>query len=167
MPEPVLPDEQKKKRDSDKENSLHIIIDEAHNILSENSTREQESWKDYRLETFEEIIKEGRKFGVFLTISSQRPSDISPTIISQLHNYFIHRLMNDNDLKSVNKAVSYLDKLSFDSISNLSTGCCFIAGQMTQFPLSVKVELLAPDLQPQSETVDLNKLWNKEKEHEN
>jgi hypothetical protein len=47
------------------------------------------------LETFEEIIKEGRKFGVFLTVASQRPSDISPTIISQLHNYFIHKLMNE------------------------------------------------------------------------
>lgn len=153
-------DEQKIRRDTDKQNSLHIIIDEAHNILSENSTREAESWKDYRLETFEEIIKEGRKFGVFLTIASQRPSDISPTIISQLHNYFIHRLMNDNDLKAINKAVSYLDKLSFDSISNLSTGCCFIAGQMTQFPLSVKVKLLEENEQPQSETIDLDKLWH-------
>ena len=152
-------DEQKNKRDTDKENSLNIIIDEAHNILSENSNRESESWKDYRLETFEEIIKEGRKFGVFLTIASQRPSDISPTIISQLHNYFIHRLMNDNDLRAINKAVSYLDKLSFDSISNLSTGCCFIAGQMTQFPLSVKVKLLDKNEQPQSETIDLDKLW--------
>ena len=152
-------DVQKEKRDTNKDNSLHIIIDEAHNILSENSSRESESWKDYRLETFEEIIKEGRKFGVFLTISSQRPSDISPTIISQLHNYFIHKLMNDNDLKSINKAVSYLDKLSFDSISNLSTGSCFIAGQLSQFPLSVKVDLLGTDLQPQSETIDLNKLW--------
>lgn len=57
--------------------SLHIIIDEAHNILSITSERESQTWKDYRLETFEEIIKEGRKFGVFLTISSQRPSDIS------------------------------------------------------------------------------------------
>lgn len=152
-------DEQKNKRDTDKNNSLNIIIDEAHNILSENSNRESESWKDYRLETFEEIIKEGRKFGVFLTIASQRPSDISPTIISQLHNYFIHRLMNENDLRSINKAVSYLDKLSFDSISNLSTGCCFIAGQMTQFPLSVKVTLLVKNLRPQSETINLNKLW--------
>lgn len=152
-------DEQKNRRDNDKENSLHIIIDEAHSILSENSSRESESWKDYRLETFEEIIKEGRKFGVFLTIASQRPSDISPTIISQLHNYFIHKLMNENDLKSINRAVSYLDKLSFDSISNLSTGCCFIAGQMTQFPLSVKVELLPKNLRPQSETIDLDKLW--------
>jgi DNA helicase HerA-like ATPase len=152
-------DEQKNKRDTDKENSLHIIIDEAHNILSENSTRESESWKDYRLETFEEIIKEGRKFGVFLTVASQRPSDISPTIISQLHNYFIHRLMNENDLRSINKAVSYLDKLSFDSISNLSTGCCFIAGQMTQFPLSVKVTLLDKAVRPQSGNVDLDNLW--------
>lgn len=152
-------DEQKNRRDNDKYNSLNIIIDEAHNILSDNSNREAESWKDYRLETFEEIIKEGRKFGVFLTIASQRPSDISPTIISQLHNYFIHRLMNENDLKSINKAVSYLDKLSFDSISNLSTGCCFIAGQMTQFPLSVKVKLLEKNIRPQSETIDLNELW--------
>ena len=154
-------DEQKEKRDSNEDNSLHIIIDEAHNILSESSTREAESWKDYRLETFEEIIKEGRKFGVFLTISSQRPSDISPTIISQLHNYFIHRLMNDNDLKAINKAVSYLDKLSFDSISNLSVGSSFIAGQVTQFPLSVKIDLLDKDKQPKSETINLNKLWNK------
>jgi hypothetical protein len=154
-------DEQKNKRDKERENSLHIIIDEAHNILSENSNRESESWKDYRLETFEEIIKEGRKFGVFLTIASQRPSDISPTIISQLHNYFIHRLMNENDLRSINKAVSYLDKLSFDSISNLSIGCCFIAGQMTQFPLSIKVRLLPENNRPQSETVDLDKLWKK------
>ena len=152
-------DAQKERRNSDKENSLNIIIDEAHNILSENSNRESESWKDYRLETFEEIIKEGRKFGVFLTISSQRPSDISPTIISQLHNYFIHRLMNENDLRAINRAVSYLDKLSFDSISNLSTGCCFIAGKMTQFPLSVKVKLLEENERPQSETIDLDKLW--------
>lgn len=140
-------------------NSLHIIIDEAHNILSDASARESDSWKDYRLETFEEIIKEGRKFGTFMTIASQRPSDISTTIISQLHNYFIHKLMNDNDLLAIKRAVSYLDRLSFDSISNLSTGCCFIAGQMTQFPLSVKVALLKEDEQPQSETIDLDKLW--------
>ena len=152
-------DEQKNKRDEDENNSLHIIIDEAHNILSENSNRESETWKDYRLETFEEIIKEGRKFGIFLTIASQRPSDISPTIISQLHNYFIHRLMNENDLKAVNKAISYLDKLSFDAISNLSTGSCFIAGQMTQFPISVKINILAEKQQPKSQTIDLNKLW--------
>lgn len=89
--------------------TLHLIVDEAHNILSQQSNREAESWKDYRLELFEEIIKEGRKFGVFLTIASQRPADISPTIVSQLHNYFIHRLVNDRDLALLENTISTLD----------------------------------------------------------
>ena len=54
------------------DSTIHVIVDEAHNILSDQSTRESETWKDYRLEQFEEIIKEGRKFGVFITIASQR-----------------------------------------------------------------------------------------------
>lgn len=74
------------------ENTTHLIIDEAHNILSERSNREAETWKDYRLETFEEIVKEGRKFGFYLTVYSQRASDISPTIVSQPHNFFLHLL---------------------------------------------------------------------------
>jgi len=160
LPLIILKKQYEEHRDKyNKASSLHIVIDEAHNILSENSVRESETWKDYRLETFEEIVKEGRKFGVFLTIASQRPSDISSTIISQLHNYFIHKLMNENDLKAINRAISYLDKLSFDSIANLSVGCCFIAGQMTQFPLSVKVSLLDKEQRPQSETVNLDDLW--------
>jgi len=52
-----------------------------------------------------------------------------------------------------------ISKLSFDSISNLSTCCCFIAGQMNKFPLSVNVKLLKEDEHPQSETIDLNELW--------
>jgi hypothetical protein len=73
-------------------------------------------WKDYRLETFEEIIKEGRKFNVFMTIASQRPSDISATIISQLHNYFLHRLINNNDLLADLKNPSYFGKICADPI---------------------------------------------------
>jgi DNA helicase HerA-like ATPase len=47
---------------------------------------------------------------VFVTISSQRPNDISPTITSQAHNYFIHRLLNERDLKAIAGAVSYIDR---------------------------------------------------------
>ena len=126
--------DEKKEQDEDLKSSLHLIIDEAHNILSTVSQRESETWKDYRLETFEEIIKEGRKFGTFLTISSQRPFDISPTIISQLHNYFIHRLINDHDIHAIEKTVAYLDKLSFQSIPILSVGSCFVAGVASDLP---------------------------------
>jgi len=152
---------ERKKESNDKE-SLHIIIDEAHNILSIMSQRESETWKDYRLETFEEIIKEGRKFGVFLTIASQRPYDISPTIISQLHNYFIHRLINDNDINAVEKAVAYLDKLSFQTISILSVGSCFVAGLASDIPVKVDIDLLEKAKRPQSGTVDLENAWSAE-----
>lgn len=99
------------KTEGDVAKYLNITMDEAHNIRSCESNRESESWKDFRLETFEEIIKEGRKFGVFLTLASQRSSDISITIVSRLHNYLVHRLVNNRDLKIVEKAISYLDKL--------------------------------------------------------
>ncbi|MBX9721455.1 MAG: ATP-binding protein [Candidatus Obscuribacterales bacterium] len=148
-----------KKIDEDRNKSLHIIIDEAHNILSTSSQRESETWKDYRLETFEEIIKEGRKFGTFLTIASQRPYDISATIISQLHNYFIHRLINDNDIQAVSKTVAYLDKLSFQTIPILSVGSCFVAGLASDLPVKVDIDLLEKNRQPASETIDLEKDW--------
>jgi uncharacterized protein len=132
--------------------SLTIIVDEAHNILSTESFREAESWKDYRLETFEEIIKEGRKFGVFVTIASQRPNDISPTITSQAHNYFIHRLINDGDLKTISSAVSYIDRVMQDSIPTLPTGTCIFSGVATQMPLKINVRELEEYRQPKSET---------------
>jgi uncharacterized protein len=132
--------------------SLTIIVDEAHNILSTESFREAESWKDYRLETFEEIIKEGRKFGVFVTIASQRPNDISPTITSQAHNYFIHRLINDGDLKTIASAVSYIDRVMQDSIPTLPTGTCIFSGVATQMPLKINVWELEEHRQPKSET---------------
>lgn len=75
----------------DHDKIFNLIVDEAHNILSENSTVESEKWKDYRLDVFEEIVKEGRKFGYYLTIASQRPSVISAIIVSQIHNYLIKR----------------------------------------------------------------------------
>ena len=151
-----------KKKESNNKQSLHIIVDEAHNILSTMSQRESETWKDYRLETFEEIIKEGRKFGVFLTIASQRPYDISQTIISQLHNYFIHRLINDNDINAVEKAVSYLDKLSFETIPILSVGSCFVAGLASDIPVKVDIGLLEENKRPKSGTVDLERTWTNE-----
>lgn len=140
--------------------SLHIIIDEAHNVLSTTSERESQTWKDYRLETFEEIIKEGRKFGTFLTISSQRPSDISATIISQLHNYFIHRLVNNEDIRAIGKAVAFIDNTSYEMISVLPQGACIFTGVASNFPVLVQVDLLPKQKQPQSNTIDLTNLWS-------
>lgn len=118
--------------------TMHLIIDEAHNILSQQSTSEHESWKDYRLELFEEIIKEGRKFGMFITLSSQRPADISPTIVSQLHNFFIHRLVNDRDLFLLDNTISTLDNMSRSLIPNLSKGSCIVTGTSFDLPMVIQ-----------------------------
>lgn len=139
---------------------LNIIIDEAHNILSYQSNRESDTWKDYRLEVFEEIIKEGRKFGVFMTIASQRPSDISSTIVSQLHNYFIHRLVNDEDINKVGKTISFLDKVSQDSLPILSTGVCIITGQLVEMPIIVQIDKIENEYKPLNETIDIVAKWS-------
>jgi DNA helicase HerA-like ATPase len=139
--------------------TIHLIVDEAHNILSQQSAREHESWKDYRLELFEEIVKEGRKFGVFITISSQRPADISPTIVSQLHNFFIHRLVNDRDLFLIDNTITTLDNLSRGLIPNLAQGCCVVTGTAFDLPMVLQIDPLDRAKQPDSEDVNLLELW--------
>lgn len=150
---------QKSRGQSDMKSSAHLVVDEAHNILSYSSQRESESWRDYRLETFEEIVKEGRKFGMYLTVCSQRPADISPTILSQMHNYFIHRLVNDEDLRAVLKAVSFIDKASLSMIPVLPQGSCIVSGTATAYPMRIQVDPLDLEKQPLSYDRDLAKAW--------
>lgn len=139
--------------------TLHLIIDEAHNILSEQSTREHEIWKDYRLELFEEIIKEGRKYGVYLTLASQRPADISPTIVSQIHNFFIHRLVNERDLMLLDNTISTLDSSSKALIPTLAKGCCVVTGTAFDLPMILKIDPLLKVHRPSSDDVNLEELW--------
>lgn len=153
-------DKHKRNSQINRKKALYIIVDEAHNILSKESERESGTWKDYRLEVFEEIIKEGRKFGAFLTISSQRPSDISDTIISQLHNYFLHRLVNSEDIKAIGKTVSFLDAASFEMIPILPQGACVVTGTACNFPVIVQADILEQAKRPRSNTIDLNKAWS-------
>jgi len=141
---------------------LNIIIDEAHNLLSYESSQESETWRNTRLEMFEEVLKEGRKFGVFVTLASQRPHDISATITSQLHHYFLHQLVNPKDIDAVRSAVSYLDAKSFAELSSLPQGTCIISGTSVQIPAIVKIDKLNEGETPNNETIDLVKLWGLE-----
>lgn len=142
---------------------FNLIIDEAHNILSDRSSIESEKWKDYRLDVFEEIIKEGRKFGYYLTIASQRPADISATIVSQVHNYFIHRLVNDNDLKMLQNTLSSLDSVTRSTIPNLSPGQAIITGVSFEQPVVVQIDELDDSRKPNSSNTDLLSIWKIEK----
>lgn len=157
----MIYDEQKKSVSSNEKvtRTKHLIIDEAHNILNSQFRRNGDDWQDYRLSIFEEIIKEGRKFGFYLTLSSQRPADISPTIMSQLHNYFIHRLVNENDLQMLKNTMPTLDNYSFSMMPSLGQGEAVITGNSMKVPMLIKV-YKEITIRPNSEDIVLTSLWD-------
>jgi len=130
-----------------------IIIDEAHNILYQ--PKESDNVASNNIETFESIIKEGRKFGLFLWLSSQRPSDISPTITSQIHHYFIHKLVNNSDIVSIRKTIPFVDEEIISMISAFGVGECVISGQALSNPTFVKISQVEKLSEPLSSNVVL------------
>lgn len=137
----------------------HLIIDEAHNILNSEFRNNGDDWQDYRLSIFEEIIKEGRKFGFYLTLSSQRPADISTTILSQTHNYLIHRLVNEKDLRMLENTMPTLDNNSYKMIPSLGQGEAIITGSAMQVPVFVRIDK-EEVLHPASDDIKLTDLWS-------
>lgn len=151
-----------KKEDGAIKQIINVVVDEAHNILYEDNKNilSHESV----LEVFEKVVKEGRKFGLFLMLASQRPSDISQTIISQLHNYFIHKLVNPSDISKIRKAVAYMDDSSLDFITILAPGECIVSGTAFQMPTFLYINQVEKDRRPNSENVVLvgeNGLFNR------
>lgn len=130
-----------------KSNTVNLIIDEAHKILSLPHEGENNN--------FEEYIKEGGKFGYYLTIASQRPSDISSMFFSQMHNYFVHRLVNQNDINTLSNAISFLDDNSFSMISSLKVGTCICSGIATKFPIVVNIPKLEDKISPYSNNISI------------
>lgn len=143
----------KKEESNEVKQAINIVVDEAHNILYDNN-------KDVLnhsgvLEVFERVVKEGRKFGLYLMLASQRPSDISSTIISQLHNYFIHKLVNPADISMIRKAVAYMDERSLDFITIMAPGECIVSGTAFQMPAFIRISQVEPEKRPKSEDVKL------------
>lgn len=141
------------KADNQVKEIVNIVIDEAHNLLYEGE--DDVRHKKITLDAFEHAIKEGRKFGLYLWIASQRPSDISPTIISQMHNYFIHKLVNPFDLNRVRKAVAFLDENAMNVLTVLGPGECVISGTGINMPCFVKIDQVEKNHRPNSENVCL------------
>ncbi len=143
--------------------TCHLIVDEAHNILNSEYHNVGDDWQDYRLSVFEEIIKEGRKFGFFLTLASQRPADISPTILSQAHNYFVHRLVNEKDLRTLENTMPTLDRGSYMMIPKLGKGECIVTGTAVNIPIMVKINH-EKTIRPNSDDIVLTDLWKEQKQ---
>lgn len=143
--------------------SLHLIVDEAHNYLSAQNLDKEDAVAKTCIETFESIIKEGRKFGVFLTMATQRPSDITPTLLSQSHNYVIHKLVNPRDIEIMKNTVPYIDEMSISMLSILSPGQAIFSGTAFNRPNTVQVKFDESITKVESDTIKLMHNWRRKK----
>lgn len=143
--------------------SLHLVVDEAHNYLSDQNIDKEDAIAKTCIDTFQSIIKEGRKFGVFLTMATQRPSDITPTLLSQSHNYVIHKLVNPKDIEIMKNTVPFIDDMSISMLSILSPGQAIFSGTAFNRPNIVQVKFDNSRTKVESATIKLMDNWIRKK----
>lgn len=129
-----------------------LVFEEAHNYLS--SVREGSTAA--RL-TVERIAKEGRKYGVSCMIVSQRPSEISETILSQCNNFVILRLFNPVDQSYIRRLVPETFSGLESAISTLRQGEAIVLGDSAPMPMRVQIDL--PNPEPDSSDVSFFDKW--------
>lgn len=120
-----------------------VVLEEAHNYVRPSRIDEPRGLKVSR-ETFERIAKEGRKFGLSLVVASQRPSEISQTVLSQCANFLAHRLQNPDDIEHFKQIVPSQTRRLFDQITILRSGEAIVLGSAFFVPSRVQVQLPEP-----------------------
>ncbi len=110
------------------------------------------------LDTFEKIAKEGRKYGISLLVVSQRPSDVSRTVLSQCNNFIALRLTNDQDQQVVKRLMPDNMESLTSALPLLDVGEAIILGDSIILPTRIKLD--APRIKPASATMNFWTDWN-------
>lgn len=134
-----------------RKNPVHLILDEAHRYIK----------KDYKYllkeNIFEKIAREGRKYSLYLLVSSQRPSELSDTVLSQCANFVIHRIQNEVDMKYVNAILPYFSEDFVNKVKQSAPGEALIFGNCVSMPLHVKIHKADPE--PNSRNCLISREW--------
>lgn len=133
---------------------LVAILDEAHNFLGRNIGSEDTVAK---LDAFELIAKEGRKYGLNICLTTQRPRDITEGVLSQMGTLIVHRLTNEKDREIVERACGEIDKSASSFLPNLKPGEAAIIG--ADFPIPLTIQIIKPIIKPLSDGPDYQKFW--------
>lgn len=131
-----------------------VVVDEAHNFLGRQIGGEDAV---ARLDAFELIAKEGRKFGLNICLTTQRPRDITEGVLSQMGTLVVHRLTNDRDREVVERACGEIDRSASSFLPNLKPGEAAIIG--ADFPIPLTIQIFPPDAQPKSDGPNYQKYW--------
>ena len=129
-----------------------VFIDEAHQFL--NKDIKDEYFVTKPLDSFEQISKEARKYGLFLCIATQMPRDIPLGTLSQMGTFIVHRLINEQDKKAVESAASSANKNILSFLPILGEGEAILIG--VDFPMSLTIKIKAPQKRPDSQTPHLS-----------
>jgi len=133
---------------------LIVFLDEAHNFLGKRIGGEEHASK---LNSFEMIAKEGRKYGLNICLATQRPRDITEGVLSQMGTLLVHRLTNERDREVVEKACGEIDKTAAAFLPNLKQGEIALVG--VDFPIPMTVQVIEPVFKPRSDSPSYQKYW--------
>lgn len=132
---------------------FHIVIEEAHRYVQKDIDTELLGYN-----IFERITKEGRKYGVILGLITQRPSELSDTVISQCSNFVILRMSHPKDLDYIKMMIPNISLEIVEKIKNQKSGNCVAFGTAFKVPVAAYIEM--PNPEPLSNNVDMIKVWH-------
>lgn len=132
---------------------VNLVLEEAHRYISEykNSSFGEAN------KIFNRVAKEGRKYGLFLMVSSQRPSELSKTVLSQCSNFIVHRIQNPDDLNHIRQMTPHISSNILYRLPSIPTQHALVFGSSVQIPALFKVNNADP--LPNSANSDIVKHW--------
>jgi hypothetical protein len=137
-----------------------LVMEEAHTFIRKYASDAEEA-PTYSMctQVFERIAREGRKFGLGLVLSSQRPSELSPTVLSQCNTFLLHRISNDRDQDLVHKLVPDNLRGLLRELPSLPSQKAILLGWASELPVLVQMNYLEEKHRPQSNDPAYWAIW--------
>jgi DNA helicase HerA-like ATPase len=138
-----------------------LVLEEAHTFVRRGRESDGDQVTPSRLcrETFERIAREGRKFGLGMVLSSQRPAELSPTVLAQCNTFLLHRIVNDADQDLVARLVPDNVAGLLRDLPSLPSRQAILLGWATPIPVLVEIDELPAEQRPQSDDPDFWDVW--------
>lgn len=132
-----------------------LILEEAHHYIPENAISERQTRARH---VFEKIAKEGRKFGLSLLIASQRPSELSKTIMAQCNSFIVHRIQNPEDQQYFKSVISSVSHDLLNQLPALPQQSAIVMGDCVTAPIQVTIRDVDPI--PDSNDPKFSRIWS-------
>lgn len=132
---------------------VHLLLEEAHRYIASTPSR----YTVNAVRIFERIAKEGRKYGLFVLVASQRPSELSKTVLSQCSNFVVHRIQNPEDLAHIRQMTPFISETVLRRLPSLPKQHALVFGTAVNLPTTFKVRHTSP--LPWSDDTKICDLW--------